>query len=429
MASAYHRAPVLSRPHPKPDIRMHDTLTALALVLAAAVICGLCMSRMRLPAAAGFILVGVGLGPTGAGLIQSSPGIETLAELGVLMLLFIIGMEMRLSAFSKSLPLALGLTGATILIIPASVALFTLVVEGEVIGAIVIGFMLSISSTAVAMKMMEDTGEKDTPAGRLAVAILVAQDLAVVPLLLITNTLGHDLTGRAIAGVGGRLALALALLAGFIALLTRIKSFRFPASEYLLKNFDVGTLGVLGICFAAAALSGLLGLSPALGAFLGGLAVGHSTLRRGALTMAQPVQSILLFVFFLSVGLLIDLDYLLKEAWIIAFALLVVIGGKTVLNFLLLTLLGEPFDTSFQAALILSPVGEFSFVIASAGLSVGALSASGYKLAIAVIAMSLLASPLFFLAARMVHTLARKRRHPAMAVLRTAAPALPDPGE
>ena len=388
---------------------MHDALTALAVVLAAAVACGLGMSRMRLPAAAGFILVGMGLGPTGAGLIQSSPGIETLAELGVLMLLFIIGMEMRLASFSKSLPLALGLTGATILVIPASVVLFTLAVKGEITGGIVIGFMLSISSTAVAMKMMEDAGEKDAPAGRLAVAILVAQDLAVVPLLLITNTLGRELTGGAIIGVVGKLALAFALLAGFIGLLTRIKSFRFPASEYLLKNFDVGTLGVLGICFASAAASGLLGLSPALGAFLGGLAVGHSTLRRGALTMAQPVQSILLFVFFLSVGLLIDLDYLLDEAWIIAFALVVVTVGKTVLNFLLLTLLGEPYETAFQAALILSPVGEFSFVIAGAGLSVGALSPSGHKLAIAVIAMSLLASPIFFLCARIVHNLAKMK--------------------
>jgi CPA2 family monovalent cation:H+ antiporter-2 len=408
---------------------MHDALTALAVVLAAAVACGLGMSRLRLPAAAGFILVGMALGPTGAGMIQSTPGIETLAELGVLMLLFIIGMEMRLANFSKSLPLALGLTGATILIIPSSVALFTLLVHGEVTGGIVIGFMLSISSTAVAMKMMEDAGETDTEAGRLAVAILVAQDLAVVPLLLITNMLGETLTFHAVLGVTEKLTLAFALLAGFIGLLTRIKSFRFPGSEYLLKNFDVGTLGVLGICFASAAASGLLGLSPALGAFLGGLAVGHSTLRRGALTMAQPVESILLFVFFLSVGLLIDLEYLVQQAWIIAAALLVVTGGRTVLNFILLFILGEPPGAAFRASLILSPVGEFSFVIAGAGLSVGALSASGHKLAIAVIAMSLLVSPLFFLVARIAPALPFWRRAAMAAMPAAAAPALTDPGE
>ncbi|HEY4076952.1 MAG TPA: cation:proton antiporter [Rhizomicrobium sp.] len=386
--------------HQSPD------LTALALVLAAAVACGLFMNRIRLPAAAGFILVGVGLGPTGAGLIDASQSIETLAELGVLMLLFIIGMEMRLQAFAKSLPLALTVTIVTCCVIPTSVVLFTLAVHGEVLGGVVIGFMLSISSTAVAMKMMEDAQEKETNAGRLAVAILVAQDLAVVPLLLITNALGTSLSRAALLAVGIRILLAFALLAVFIHVLNKIKSFRFPASEYLLKNFDVGTLGVLGICFASAALSGLLGLSPALGAFLGGLAVGHSTLRRGALTMAQPVQAILLFVFFLSVGLLIDLNYLVQQLWVIAAALVVVTGGKTFLNFLLLSLAGEKFDTAFPASLILSPVGEFSFVIAGAGLTVGALSPAGYKLAIAVIAMSLLASPLFFLFARVTHRMA-----------------------
>jgi CPA2 family monovalent cation:H+ antiporter-2 len=385
---------------------MHtENITAIALVLAAAVALGFAMSRMRMPAAAGFILVGVALGPSGLGLIETSDSIETLADLGVLMLLFIIGMEMRLQSFRKSLPLALTVTTLTIVIIVSSVTVFTRFVRGEVLGGAVIGGMLSISSTAVAMKMMEDAGERDSAAGRLALAILVAQDLAVVPLLLITNALGAPPSRWGIALIALKLALALFLLGGFIAILGKIKSFRFPGSEYLLRDFDVGTLGVLGICFAAAAASGLLGLSPALGAFLGGLAVGHSTLRRGALTMAQPVQSILLFVFFLSVGLLIDLHYLIAQAWVIVAALVVVTGGKTFLNWLLLMLAGESFGTALEASLFLSPVGEFSFVIASAGLTVGVLSAAGHKLAIAVIALSLLVSPLWFLSARIVHAI------------------------
>jgi CPA2 family monovalent cation:H+ antiporter-2 len=382
---------------------MHtEALAALALLLAAAVVCGLVMSRLRMPAAAGFILVGVALGPSGAGLIQPSLPIETMADLGVLMLLFIIGMELRLQAFRKLLPLALGVTLVTILLITSSVALFASYVHGEVMGAVVIGFMLSISSTAVAMKMMAQADEKNSSAGRMATAILVAQDLAVVPLLLITNGLGagsHETT----IGILWRLALALGLLIGFIAILTRIKSFRFPFDAYLLKDFDIGTLGIVGLCFAAAAASGLMGLSPALGAFLCGLLVGHSTLRRAAESMAAPVQSILLFVFFLSVGLLIDLNYLREQMWVILAALVVVTGGKTFLNWILLMIAGEPFDLAVQTSLFLSPVGEFSFVIASAGLTVGALSDAGHKLAIAVIAMSLLASPIWFLMARLMH--------------------------
>src|ERR1700750_1298944 len=131
----------------------HQSLSALALLLGAALGCGLVLNRSGGAAAAGFILVGMALGPTGMGLIQTDDSIETLAELGVLMLLFIIGMEMRLAAFSKSLPLAFGVTAVTCAIIPISVALFTYAVHGEVLGGVVIGFMLSISSTAVAMKM------------------------------------------------------------------------------------------------------------------------------------------------------------------------------------------------------------------------------------------------------------------------------------
>jgi CPA2 family monovalent cation:H+ antiporter-2 len=265
----------------------------------------------------------------------------------------------------------------------------------------VIGFMLSISSTAVAMKMMADADEKATPAGRMAIAILVAQDLAVVPLLLITDSLGGS--GQSALGILWRLALAISLLVGFIALLTNLKSFRFPGDKYLLKDFDVGTLAIMGLCFAGAGLTGLLGLSPALGAFLCGLAVGHSTLRRAAEHMAAPVQSILLFAFFLSVGLLIDLHYMRDQIWVILAALVVVTGGRTFLNWLVLMIAGQPFDLAVQASLFLSPVGEFSFVIASAGLGVGALSPAGHKLAIAVIAMSLLASPIWFLLARLMH--------------------------
>jgi CPA2 family monovalent cation:H+ antiporter-2 len=389
---------------------MHEqNLTALALLLAAAVGLGLTMTRLRMPAAAGFILVGVGLGPSGLGLIQPDGAIETLAELGVLMLLFIIGMEMRLSVFARALPLALSITVLTIVIITSSVTLFTVLVHGEMLGGAVIGAMLSISSSAVAFKMMEDADAKETAAGRTALAILVAQDLAVVPLLLVTNALGTPMNLMALWSVVWRVVLALGLLAGGIVLLTKIKSFHVPGSEYLMKDADVGTLGVLGICFACAAISGLIGLSPALGAFLGGLILGHTTLRRSALTMAQPVQAILLFVFFLSVGLLIDLEYLKQHAFIIAAALLVVTGGKTFLNWLLMMLAGEKFLVALKTSLFLSPVGEFSFVIASAGLTVGALSPEGHKLAIAVIAMSLLSTPVWFGCARLFHRHAMAR--------------------
>ena len=383
-----------------------QNLTALALVLAAAVLAGLGMSRLRLPSAAGFILVGIVLGPTGMGLIDRTDSLETLADLGVLMLLFLIGMELRLEAFRRLLPIALGVAMVEIIAAVAFTLTLSQFTTGETTSAIVIGFTLAISSTAVSMKMMEDSGEKQTPAGRLTLAVLVAQDLAVVPLLLVMDALRPgQFTPGIFAFVAVKLVLALMLLVGFIGLLTRVKSFRFPWSETILKDSDIGTLTVIGICFAAATTSGLLGLSPALGAFLGGLAIGHSTLARPARSLAEPIQSILLFFFFLSVGLLIDLNYIVDEFWLILIALAVVAVGKTFANLVILRLFGQPGDVAFPAALFLAPIGEFSFVLATTGAMNGELTPEAHKLAIAVIALSLLVSPLWFVGARRAHGL------------------------
>lgn len=399
---------------------MHGTqdITALAAVLSAAVAAGLVMNRLRLPAAAGFILAGVVLGPTGIGLIETSQSIETLAELGVLMLLFIIGMELKLTSFRAALPLALSVAAAEIAAGTLLAVFAGSFNAAQTRSAIVIGFMLAVSSTALGMKMIEDADEKQSEAGKLATAVLIAQDLAVVPLLLIVEAMGKGTAHHTAMFVAFKLALALVLVAGLVAVLARLKSFRFPFSEFVLKDPDIATLCVLGLCFVAASLSGLVGLSPALGAFLCGLAVGHSTLRPAALRSARPVQSILLFTFFLSVGLLIDLNYVVRNFWLILIALAVVAAGKTALNVVILTLLRQPGGVAFRAALFLTPIGEFSFVLAAAGMASGTLTPEGYKLALSVIALSLLVSPVWFVGARRAHKLAERGIDSAHALFR-----------
>src|SRR6185503_14084574 len=151
-----------------PDMPPQD-LTALALMLLAAVLAGLLMNRLRLPAVVGFILVGTTLGPTGFGVIEQSPSIETLADLGVLMLLFILGMELRLQSFRALLPLAVGVTIGEIVVMTGATSLVAQLASGETTSAIVIGFMLAISSTAVAIKMMDDANDEQSRAGKLAV--------------------------------------------------------------------------------------------------------------------------------------------------------------------------------------------------------------------------------------------------------------------
>ena len=405
-----------------------ETLTTIALELSIAVLCGLVLRWLKLPVTPAFILAGIVIGPTGLGLVEDPHQIEELADLGVLLLLFIIGMELRLQSFGALLPIALGTALAEILVMTAIALLAARFASRETASALVIGFMVAISSTAVAIKMMDEAEEKSSPAGKLALAILVAQDLAVIPLLLITSALGGASSTAAIPLVALKLALSLALLCGLVAALTRVKSFRFPFSGVILRDVDFGTLSILGICFVSATAFGLIGLSPALGAFLAGLCVGHSTLRRPALRVAEPVHSLLLFSFFLSVGLLIDLRYVWRELWLIAAALLVVTVGKTLLNYGVLRLFRQRHDTAVLAALFLAPIGEFSFVLGATASEGGVMTPEGRDLAIAVVALSLLVSPLWFVGAERAHRLAvRGLATPTTAPAARAARDLPGP--
>ena len=383
-----------------------ESLTAIALALGAALLFGLFMSRLRLPVMAGFILAGVVLGPSGFRLIAQTDEIQELADLGVLMLLFIIGMELRLQSFRQLLPTALGIAAIEIVAMTILALLVAWLAARQTANAVVVGFMLAISSTAVAMKMIEDAQENTLPAGRIAHAILIAQDLAVIPLLFITEALGSGTTKGAMVLIAFKLVLSIALLAGFMALLLRVKSFRFPFSRAILKSNDFATLAVVGVCFVSATLFAALGLSPALGAFLGGIGVGHSTLRRPAVSVAGPIHSILLFAFFFSVGLLIDLRDVWRELWLVGIALLIVAVGKTAINYAALRAYRQPHATAFLVALFLAPIGEFSFVLAESASESGVMTTQGRDFAIDIVALSLLVSPLWYVGARRAHRLA-----------------------
>jgi CPA2 family monovalent cation:H+ antiporter-2 len=219
-----------------------------------------------------------------------------------------------------------------------------------------------------------------------------------------------------------KLGLSIVLLVGFMALLLRIKSYRFPFSRAVLKSNEFATLAVCGVCFGSATVSALLGLSPALGAFLGGIGVGHSTLRRPAVSVAGPIYSILLFAFFFSVGLLIDVRFVWRELWLVGIALFIVAGGKTLLNYAALRLFRQPHATAFLVALFLAPIGEFSFVLAESASESGVMTPEGRDFAIDIVALSLLVSPLWYLAARHAHRIALGPLTSGV----TTAPAAPD---
>lgn len=395
----------------------HEQLIPLAIVILVALSCGLVFTRMRQPAVIGYILAGVVLGPAGFGLVRNEENIALLADLGVLLLLFVIGMELSLRAFRRIWRIAL----ATVALQTAGAMLVVWfigqVMNWPTVAILLLAFVLALSSTAVAVKILEDIGELRTHTGRIAVGILIAQDLAIVPMILLLDiaALG-EFSFMAMA----RIVLSVVLLLALILVLSRRRRVNVPLPAIIANHADLTPLLGLACCFGAATISGLLGLSPAYGAFLAGLTIGNSNLRVGMLDTVIPIQSILMMVFFLSIGLLIDLSLVWANLGVVVVMLLVATVGKTIVNLAVFAALRLPWAQALLIALVLSQVGEFSFLLGSIGLKREVISIDEFRIIITVTALSLAVSPLWMGAVRRLHRVAAFQRVSVRYVFRIA---------
>ena len=386
---------------------MHDAandLTGLAIIAVAALACGMVMQRLRQPPVLGYILAGAILGPAGLGFTENREFIQLLAELGVLMLLFLIGMELSLRAVREVWRLALAVTVSQIAIGLMAMAGLGLVLDWPLPLTLLLGFVVAISSTAVAIKMLDELGELRSRTGQITIAILVVQDLAVVPMMLIVGSFGN--AGAGAAEVTIKVALSIGFLAFLIFYLLRRERLRLPFARVVGRNQDLIPLAGLAFCFGAAAVSGLLGLSAAYGAFLAGLVIGNSTSRRVMIHHTGPIQAVLLMVFFLSIGLLLDFAYIWNNLGTVVSIVLFVAVLKTALNVVFIRIMGQSWPRAFLSGAVLAQLGEFSFVLAALGLSVGAIDDNSHRLIVAVTVLSLLASPFWLETARRLHGVA-----------------------
>ncbi len=384
----------------------HDTIAQIgniAAVASLAVILGLIFVRLKQPPIVGYIAAGILLGPTGFGLVIQSESITLLAELGVLLLLFLIGMELSVRAFvlvlMPSVLIALGqiVAGMSVTL------LLGLVLDWNWPQIILLGFIVALSSTAVAIKVLDDIGELRTETGRITIGVLIAQDIAIVPMLIIAESLGGGdeasfgfMTIVMIVG-------SIGILGALIWYLNKPGKLTLPFTKYVQGKPDLITLAMLAFCFSAAAVSSLFGLSAVYGAFLAGLVVANSTLRSQAIELTYPVQSILVFVFFLSIGLLIDLNYIIENWGIVLTFVLLTVIAKTLLNILLVSRVGFSWDVALPAGLAMAQIGEFSFILASVGVANRVLDDDAYRLALSVIAVTLMISPIWMLTIRRFH--------------------------
>lgn len=384
---------------------MHEHgIVTIAVIAGAALAMGIVFNRLRQPVIAGYILAGVLLGPTGFSLTVDRDLISEIAELGVIMLLFMIGLELSLRSFRRIWRMAL--TAAAMQIGLAMLVAQTLaaIVGWDFKFALIVGFGLSLSSTAVAIKILDEIGETLTPVGRTTLGVLIAQDLAVVPMLLIVESLGQETIS--LLSVMGPVVIAVTLLAVVVIALSQSKREHLPWTEWISDDVELAAMVGFGLCFVGAALSGVMGLSPAYGAFVVGLVVGNSLERHKIMAATRPIQSVLLMVFFVSIGLLLDLQFIWDNLVLVAGLLTMVFLIKTVANILILRALGEDWPSANMAGSAMGQVGEFSFLLVAAGASAGLVGGFGSQLMISVIALSLTLSPFWLFTARRMEAVA-----------------------
>ena len=381
-------------------------LTEIALVVVGALICGLVFARLKKPAILGYILAGILMGPSGLGLIHARDQVASLAELGVLLLLFVIGMELSLRTFKKYWVVSvLAVLGQI------AISLGLVAIVGNFFGwsmglTVLLGFVIALSSTAVVVKMLDNIDETKTDTGQITIGILIAQDLAIVPMILILRNFDR---GWFDAVLITKLIISIGLLVLLIAYLSRKQRVRLPLTQIIAGERELTPLASLTFCFGAAAISGLIGLSAAYGAFLAGLVLGNTHERLIIIETTKPIQSILLMVFFLSIGLLVDLRFIWDNFGTVLVLVLLITFGKTAINVSIFHVLRLPWSQSFMLGVILAQLGEFAFLLTTVGHESKIINSFGEKLIIALTVLSLSFSPFWLAAANRLKILADNR--------------------
>jgi CPA2 family monovalent cation:H+ antiporter-2 len=411
---------------------MHENLpliTTIAAALGFGLIFGMLAVRIKLPALVGYLAAGVLIGPATPGFVADVALAHQLAEIGVMLLMFGVGLHFSLKDLMEVRRIAL--PGAVIQIAVATAMGMGLAYWwGWSMGAgLVFGLALSVASTVVLLRALEERGELDSFNGRIAVGWLVVEDLVTVLMLVMLPALAGPLGGKASAGGGSlwmTLAMTLGQVAAFIVFMLVVGRKLFPWFLWRVARTGSRELFTLAVIAAAVGIafgsSELFGVSFALGAFFAGMVLRESELSHRAAEESLPLRDAFSVLFFVSVGMLFDpmvlVDYPLQVLATVA----IILVGKSLAAFVLVVLLRYPVNTAITVSASLAQIGEFSFILAALGIKLGLLPELGQNLILAGAIISIAVNPLLFKIAGPVQRMLRERSDLARALERSTDP-------
>jgi len=366
-------------------------LKDIVIILGLSVLIILLFHRFKIPSILGFLITGIIIGPHGLSLISASHEVVLMAEIGVIFLLFVIGIEISIRGL-VSIKRTVFLGG--FLQVVLTIGVITIISLGFGLPArqaLFMGFLFAMSSTAVVLKVLQERGEITSPQGRVAVGILIFQDIIVVPLILFTPLL---------AGNSPDVLMTLLIMFGkfvvlvvFIYLMARFLVPKLLDLVVRTKNNELFLLTIIVLCFATAWLTNTMGLSLALGAFFAGLVISESPYSHQATANILPFREIFISFFFVSIGMLLDIRFFVQEILYIHFLAILTLTAKFLIILIVVIILRYPLRVVLLSGLTLFQVGEFAFILSATGVAEGLLSPEHYQYFLAVSIMSMGATP------------------------------------
>lgn len=360
---------------------------------------GSILRYFKQPYVIAYILAGVLMGRHCFQIFTDEVAIQNLGEFGLILLLFFIGMEISLPDLIKNWKIP---TIGTVIQILASIALVSVIgvyFQWSISRIIVIGFIISLSSSAVVIKLLQDNEESQTIIGQSVISILLMQDILIVPMLILTNYLGgnspstQEITLQVVGGI--------LIIIGIVWILKK-KEFSIPFSDSLRKDHELQVFIAFIVCFGFAVVTSFFGLSAALGSFLGGMVVHAAKSTEWFHDSLHSFRVIFVAIFFASVGMLIDIKFIIAHWQIISLLLLVVYLSNHFINSAILHYFGRKWQNSLYGGALLAQIGELSFIVASNAFFVGIITDFEYQLTIIIISVTLLISPFWIATTRKV---------------------------
>ncbi len=377
-----------------------NLLNEIIIIFALSILVLLVFHKFKVPTMVGLLFTGILAGPHGLGLIKATHQVETLAEIGIIFLLFTIGIHFSIKELGQLKRAAI--VGGTL---QMAFTVIVVALLAQSLGrpsreAIFLGCLLALSSTAIVLKLLEERAEMDTPHGRNAIAVLIFQDIIIFPIILFMPILAGETPNFT------ETFLLLLLKAVVMVALVFISSqWIVPKILYQVvktRSRELFALSIVMICFAVAWLTSYIGLSLSLGAFLAGLIISESEYSHQALGNILPFQYLFLSLFFVSVGMLLDVRVVIEQPIFILILSLALISIKTLTATLAGLFLGFPLRTCLMLGLMICQIGEFSFILSKIGLSYQLLSERDYQIFLSVSLISMSATPFMIASSRRI---------------------------